>query len=91
MVELAMENVATSVRIAGDAVGIVAQLSAKLGKSKAQVIETALKELEARIFWSEVRESFAQAAADPVEAARQKVEIKLWERSSENDFRDEEW
>ena len=91
MVKLAMENVATSVRIAGAAVGIVAQLSAKLGKSKAQVIETALKELEERIFWSEVRESFAKAAADPAEAARQKAELELWERTSEFDFKDEEW
>jgi predicted DNA-binding protein len=41
-----METVATSVRVAGDAITSLAELTKKLGKSKAQVIEIALKELE---------------------------------------------
>ena len=55
-----MENVATSVRIAGDSIGVLSKLSSKLGQSKAQVIEIALKQLEERIFWDEVTESFAR-------------------------------
>lgn len=86
-----MENVATSVRIAGAANGILSILSVKLGKSKAQVIEAALKELEERIFWEEVRSAFARIAADPNESASQKAEIELWDRTSDADFRGEAW
>ena len=86
-----MPNAATSVRIAGDANGILSALAAKLGTSKAQVIETALKELEERIFWAEVRGAFESITADPEEAARQKAEIELWDQTSDRDFKDEVW
>jgi predicted transcriptional regulator len=86
-----MENAATSVRIAGDAIRVLSDLSTKLAQPKAQVIERALKELEERIFWSEVEEAFARTAADPDEAARQKAEIELWDRISDQDFKDEKW
>jgi predicted transcriptional regulator len=86
-----MTNVATSVRIPGDANDILSGLAAKLGKSKAQVIETALKELEERIFWAEVRGAFERIAADPEEAARQRAEIEIWDRTSDRDFKDETW
>jgi predicted transcriptional regulator len=86
-----MENVATSVRIAGDANGILSKLAAKLGKSKAQVIETALKELEERIFWAEVKGAFEHISSDPEEAGRQKAEIELWDQTSDRDFKDEVW
>lgn len=74
-----MESIATSVRIAGDAIDILSALASKLGQSKAQVIEIALKELEERIFWAEVADAFDRIAADPQEAALQKAEIELWE------------
>ena len=84
-----MENVATSVRIAGDAIGILAHLSAKLGQPKAQVLEIALKQLEERIFWEEVRESFERIAASPEESALQKAEFQLWEQGTSREFRGE--
>lgn len=86
-----METVATSVRIAGDAINTLSTLTTKLGQSKAQVIEIALKELEERIFWSEVTEAFDRIAADPVESALQKAEIQLWEQGTARDYKGEEW
>ena len=86
-----MENIATSVRIAGDAIGVLSKLSAKLRQSKAQVIATALKQLEERIFWEDVGEAFERIAADPSETARQKAEIELWDRGTARDFEGEEW
>ena len=86
-----MPNVVTSVRIPGDASDILSELAAKLGKSKAKVIETALKELEEKLFWSDVRSAFERIAADPAESARQRVEMELWDRTSDRDFMDEKW
>lgn len=86
-----MPNIATSVRIAEDVVGTLSALSAKLGQPKARVIEVALKEMEERIFWAEVRDAFERIAVDPDEAARQKAEVELWDRVSASDFKDEEW
>lgn len=86
-----MRNVATSVRIPEDANRILSALAAKLGQPKAQVVEIALKEMEERIFWADVRDAFEQAAANPEEAARQKAEIADWDRVSDTDFRDERW
>ncbi len=86
-----METVATSVRIAGDAINTLSTLAAKLGQSKAQVIEIALKELEERIFWSEVNEAFDRIAADPAESALQMAELQLWERGTARDYKGEEW
>jgi predicted DNA-binding protein len=86
-----MPNVATSVRIPEGANSILSALSAKLGQSKAQIVETALKEMEERIFWADVREAFERAAADPHEAAEQRDEIVLWEQVSDGDFKDEKW
>jgi len=86
-----METVATSVRIAGDAIDILSTLTTKLGQSKAQVIEIALKELEERIFWAEVADAFDQIATDSQEAAVQKAEIELWEQGTARDYKSEEW
>jgi hypothetical protein len=84
-------NVATSVRIPEGANSILSALSAKLGQSKAQVVETALKEMEERIFWADVRDAFERASADPREAAEQQAEIAVWEQVSDHDFKDEQW
>lgn len=86
-----MANVATSVRIASNANSVLTDLANRFGKSKAQVIETAHKEREERIFWEEVRCGFARIAADPEEAARQKAEIETWDRVSSVDFKNETW
>jgi predicted DNA-binding protein len=81
-----VETIAQSVRIAGDAIAVLAELSDKLGQSKAKVIETALQEMEERIFWEEVRESFERIAQDPVESARQKAEFDLWDAGTSRDY-----
>jgi predicted transcriptional regulator len=69
----------------------LSSLATKLGQSKAQVIETALRDLEERIFWADVRAAFERTAADPEESAHQKAEMDLWDRASAEDFRDEQW
>jgi hypothetical protein len=86
-----MESVATRVRVAGDAIRVLSSLSEKLGQPKAQVIELALKQLEERIFWQEVREAFDRAAEDPREAPKQKEEAEPWEGATERDFKGEAW
>ena len=86
-----MQNVATSVRIPSDANDILSSLAAKMGRSKAHVVEVALKQLEEKVFWTEVNEAFQRSAADPVETANQKAEIGLWEQASAKDFKDEQW
>ena len=86
-----MENIATSVRIAGDAIRVLSNLSAKLGQPKAQVSEQALKALDERLFWEEVTASFARIAADPEESARQQAEVALWEQGTARDLPGEEW
>jgi predicted DNA-binding protein len=83
--------VATSVRIPEDANSILSALSAKLGQSKAQVVETALKEMEQRIFRADVRDAFERASADPREAAGEQAEIAVWDRVSDHHFKDEQW
>jgi len=86
-----MENIATSVRIAGDATRVLAKLATKLGRSKAHVIEVALKELEERIFWGEVEEAFRRTAENPKATAHARAEFALWEQSTANDMKNEEW
>jgi hypothetical protein len=86
-----MSNAAARVRIQGDASIILSALTVKLGKSKAQVIEAALKELDEKLFWADVKTAFERTAADPEESARQKAEIELWDRASDRDFKDEAW
>lgn len=81
-----MENVATSVRVAGDAIGVLSRLSQKLGQSKARVIERALKDLEEKLFWQETKDAFAKIAADPEGPAQMRAEMELWERGTARDF-----
>jgi predicted transcriptional regulator len=86
-----MSYVATSVRINGDAADALSGLATKLGQPKAKVIELALRELSDKVFWEDVQRAFEAAAADPEESARQKAEIRLWDRASDADFGDETW
>ena len=89
--DLAMSNIATSVRINEDAMDVLSHLATKLGKPKAQVIELALKELEEKTFWADVHRAFEESSAEAAQSAEQNTEIALWERVSETDFRDEKW
>jgi hypothetical protein len=86
-----MPNIASSVRINGDAVVVLSNLAAKLGQPKAQVVELALKELEEKIFWADVHHAFEQTAADPAQSAQEKAEFELWDRASNTDLKDEAW
>jgi predicted transcriptional regulator len=82
-----METVPTSVRISCDAIETLSKLASKLGQSEAQVLESALQEMDERIFWSEVQEAFSREAGD----ADGLVERSVWEQASEADFQDEKW
>jgi len=86
-----MPNVASSVRINGDAMDVLSNLALKLGQPKAQVVERALKELEEKIFWADVHHAFEQNAANPEQAAQQKAEFELWDRASNTDLKGEAW
>jgi len=55
------------------------------GAANLPVTELALKDLEERIFWSEVGEAFDRLAEDPHESALQKAEIALWEQGTAGD------
>jgi predicted DNA-binding protein len=68
-----MENIAKSVRITADADALLAQLAAKTGKPKAQVIQEALRDLEDRLFWTEVQGAFAAGSKELA------GETELWE------------
>ncbi len=50
---------ATSVRITSTASVLLSSLAGRTGKSKAQIVEEALRDLEDRLFWTEVRQAFA--------------------------------
>ncbi len=70
-----MENIATSVRITATANALLSTLAGKTGKSKAQILEEALRDLEDRMFWSEVQQAFA---ASP-ESDDLRAERELWD------------
>jgi hypothetical protein len=86
-----MANVASSVRINGNAMDVLSNLAEKLGQPKAQVVELALRELEEKIFWGDVHTAFEQTAADPEQSAQQKAEFELWGGGSSRDLKDESW
>jgi hypothetical protein len=72
-----MENVATSVRITGAANALLTDLAGKTGKSKAQIVEEALRDWEDRMFWAEVQSAFE--APEPEELRKER---ELWERTT---------
>ena len=71
-----MENVATSIRINAAANALLTQLAARTGKSKAEIVEQALREWEERTFWAGVQSAFT--APEPEQL---RVERELWERT----------
>jgi hypothetical protein len=50
--------------------GVLAALATKLGKSKAQVMEAAMNDLEEKLFWTSVKGAFERTAANPIDASR---------------------
>lgn len=69
-----MENVATSVRITPAAHAVLSNLADKTGKSKAQIVEEALRDWEDRVFWAEVHSAFAAPESEEL-----RVERELWD------------
>lgn len=78
-----MENVATSIRITSTASVLLSALAGRTGKSKAQIVEEALRDLEDRLFWTEVRQAFA---AGP-ESEELRAETEVWESTVADGFR----
>ncbi len=62
----------------------VTALAAKTGKSKAQIVEEALRNLEDRVFWTEVQQSFASGP----ESDALRAETELWASSVPDGFRE---
>lgn len=74
-----MENIATSVRITSDANVVATALAQRMGASKARVIEVALRALEERLFWDDVKAAYAGLAEDAASLARYREEIADWD------------
>jgi hypothetical protein len=72
-----MENIASSVRIAPDAVRLLNSLSSRLGQSKARIIEQALVEFEERLFWAAVQQSYSEP-----EPAELREDRALWDNTA---------
>lgn len=51
----------------------------------------ALKEMEERIFWDEVRAAFERIANDPKESAEFYAEFEAWDRGTALRYEEEEW
>lgn len=77
-----MENIATSVRVTAAAHALLSDLTARTGKSKAQVVEEALRAWEERNFWAAVQFSFA---SEP-ESDELRSERDLWEGTLTDGF-----
>ena len=69
-----MESIATSVRITAAANALLSDLAEKTGKSKAQIVEEALRDWEDRVFWAEVQSAFSRPESDELRRERE-----LWE------------
>lgn len=78
-----MESIAKSVRITADADALLGTLAGKTGKSKAQIIQEALHNLEDRIFWAEVQSAFANGSGEMA------AETELWESTVPDGFENE--
>lgn len=74
-----MPDIASSVRITPHANGMVSDLAERLHTSKAQVIETALRALEEKLFWADVHDAYAAMADDPAALASYRDEIAEWD------------
>jgi|RhiMethySRZTD1v2_1073278.scaffolds.fasta_scaffold2985166_2 predicted transcriptional regulator len=81
-----METIASSVRITADANRMLQDLSAKLGRSKAQIVEEALADLEDRIFWEAVNDAYAEE-----ETPESKEEREIWDTTVGDGLSQEKW
>jgi hypothetical protein len=81
-----MSRVVSSVRITPPADFLLGELSKQLGKPKAQVIEQALRLLEERIFWREVKQAFARG-----ESEEMRNEHELWDKTVPDGLKKGRW
>ena len=56
------------------------------GRSKAHVIEAALRALEERLFWDDVKTAYAELAEDAPSLARYRVEVAEWDETLQDGF-----
>ena len=84
-----MPDVASSVRITAAAYGIAHRLAGKLGRSRAQVIEQALRQMEDQVFWQEVQEAYARMAEDPNALEAFRKEAAEWDGTIDDGLRGE--
>jgi predicted DNA-binding protein len=69
-----------------DANRLLNDLSSKLGRPKAQVVEQALAALEDRLFWTELHEAYAAG-----ESAELKEEREIWDTAVADGLPQEKW
>lgn len=81
-----MENVASSVRITNHANRLLSELSSKLGRPKAQVVEEALAALEERLFWTAVHDAYSA-----VESPEAREEREIWDTTVGDGLSQEKW
>ena len=81
-----MSRVISSVRITPVANDLLGELAHQMGQSKAQVIEEALRALEERIFWREVRQAFAGG-----ESEEMREERELWDATVKDGLKKGRW
>lgn len=82
-----MKNIANSVRITGDANVVATALAQRMGASKAHVIEVALRVLEERLFWDDVKTAYAELAGDAAGLARYREEVAAWDETLQDGLR----
>jgi hypothetical protein len=65
---------------------VFSQLADKLDRTKAQVADEALQELEERVFWREVQEAFAKGEPEDLRAERE-----LWDCTANDGLAGDRW
>ncbi len=80
MYNIAMREVATSVRISPHANEILSRLAKKMGKSKSGIVEDALAALEQNAFAQEVRRAYADLRQDEAGWKEYMSEVAVWDK-----------
>ena len=65
---------------------VLSQSADKLDRTKAQVTDEALQELEERVFWREVQEAFAKGEPEDLRAERE-----LWDCTANDGLAGDRW
>ncbi len=84
--DFTMPLMASNIRITPNANRILMDLAKRLDQPKAQVIERALRQLEDRLFWTEVQKAFSTGESPEMEAERE-----LWDSTAGDGLAGERW